>query len=75
MSDDIDRAQEREEEFRRIALEEQARKRGQNLPPCGECYGCGEPFPPKDNRLFCNGACADDYEAERKQRANQGGNE
>ena len=59
MSDDIDRAQEREEQIRNGYLEAQARKKAESYPPCGECYSCGEHLP--DNRLFCNGLCASDH--------------
>ncbi len=74
MPDDVDRAQEREQEMRDDALADHQRlsRNGFDLPPCGECYGCGEPFGIGDNRLFCDGACADGYEHDRKQCAANG---
>ena len=72
MPDEIDRAQKRTQELQDIALEEHARRRGVDLPPCGECYGCGEPFRLGDQRLFCNGACADDFARQQRQRAANG---
>ena len=72
MPDEIDRACDREQELRDIALEDHARRRGTDLPACGECYGCGEPFEPTSNRLFCNGACAADFARQQRQRAANG---
>ena len=72
MPDEIDRACDREQELRDIALEDHARRRGADLPPCGECYGCGQPFADGDPRLFCDGLCADDYARQRAQRARSG---
>ena len=66
MADEADIAH----EFEQLALAHALafRKGGEQLPPRGFCYNCGEPLSPtrdgmsvRHERLFCDGGCADDY--------------
>lgn len=49
-------------EYQRVANQAAASYRRPVPPiqPDGRCHACGEPV---TGRLFCDGACADDYEA------------
>lgn len=57
MTDDIDRACEREIQDRERALQAQAAK--PVMQPCGSCYNCDVAV---SGRCFCDGDCRDDYE-------------
>jgi phage/conjugal plasmid C-4 type zinc finger TraR family protein len=56
VSDEIDRAQAREEEMRAIALEEQARRAALIGDGAPDCMVCGEPIP-EPRRQALPGVC------------------
>lgn len=64
--DEVDRAQAEEERYRQEAL---ARRR-RTLIPTGQCHYCGEALDRRE--LFCDLACATEYERENDIRTKQG---
>ncbi|HRH80607.1 MAG TPA: hypothetical protein PLW81_06140 [Thiobacillaceae bacterium] len=72
MSDEIDRTQERDQQFREHALGEQRRRADHlRLPAIGACHYCGEPV--LDARRFCGPECRDDWDHEQARRRAAGG--
>ena len=65
--DDIDRAQQREEMDRDLAI---AAARQNALPFTGDCHNCGASVP--DGWRFCDSDCRDDYEREIAARRREG---
>ena len=59
MSDDADRASEREEQDREAAL----KRREPELLPVGSCYWCDSEL--NADRTFCDSDCRDDYQRAR----------
>lgn len=73
MADEADMAHELEELERRNALANMPK--GPRLEPRGSCYNCGEPLTKGkgksktlNQKLFCDGDCADDWERRQKLR-------
>ncbi len=70
MSDIYDRATDREEKDRELAL----KYRKPTVIPCGACHYCGEPLPA--GMLFCppiiEGSCRDDWEREQAAKIRNG---
>lgn len=64
--DEIDRAQDREEQDRGIALA----MRKPQLIPCGRCYNCAEPV--SGMAEFCDAECREDYEMREAARTRSG---
>jgi hypothetical protein len=64
--DEIDRAQAREEQDRRIALT----LRKPQLIHCGICHNCAEPV--HASAEFCNAECREDYELREAARSRAG---
>lgn len=58
MSDIIDQANERAEQFLSHAIGNVAN--GHKMKPCGLCFNCEEALPP--DQLFCNPDCRDDWQ-------------
>lgn len=76
MPDEIDRASDREQELRDVALEEHARRSAEReLIPCMRCHWCDEGVPA--GVLFCRpdagGSCRDDWQADHDARKRNGG--
>ncbi|AUN95420.1 hypothetical protein C0099_11065 [Pseudazoarcus pumilus] len=65
MTDVSDRATEREELDRELAL--RAARAARDVPPlpCGTCHNCGERLPP--GLPFCDADCRDDWQLRRRQ--------
>jgi len=68
--DDIDRAQERDQLLRDIALIEANHHRPPPTPPIGRCYNCESSVPP--GVRFCDLDCRDDYDARKRAEARRG---
>lgn len=60
--DDVDRAVDREQQFRDDAIEERRRAADVDISGTGECLNCGDPV--KVGR-WCNVSCRDDWEVNR----------
>lgn len=58
MSDIIDLANERAEQFLAHSLSNAAV--GHKMKPCGLCFNCEHPLPP--DQLFCDSDCRDDWQ-------------
>lgn len=69
MTDDFDRASDREQKERELAIEA-ARKRVALMPFIGACYFCGEDL--KDGRRFCDSDCRDLYQSREAARKRNG---
>ena len=64
MSDDIDRAQERDLQWKAdCEIERRYQAAKNNLPATGDCLYCGEPV--AQGRRFCDAVCRDMWQHER----------
>lgn len=64
MPDDIDRAQERDQQYQADCEMERRYQAAKNqLAATGECLYCGEPV--ADDRRFCDAVCRDAWQHER----------
>lgn len=66
MGDFFDKVAEVETAFRDAALAE-ARSKGQEHAPTGECLWCAEPL--DDDRRWCDADCRDDWQSYREAQA------
>ena len=71
MSDEIDKASEREELEREMGIRAATRAaQGRFLPALGDCYYCGEDLHP--GARFCDSDCRDSWQREQNARARAG---
>ena len=67
--DDADRASEREDIAREVAVAA-IRRRIEAMPSLGYCYYCGEAL--RAGKRFCDADCRDDYERQENMRKRTG---
>lgn len=73
MADEIDRASEREQLDRDLAIAAAKRSAASTLlPACGECYNCHASVPA--GLRYCDKSCADDHAARKSAEVRRGHN-
>ena len=74
MADDIDRAQDREQLDRDLAIAAAKRSAASTLlPACGQCYNCQSNVPA--GLRYCDKPCADDHAARKSAEVRRGINQ
>lgn len=69
MSDDIDRASEREDRERAAAIAAHFQKaQAVHAVPQGYCLNCGEDFPDGSKKIYCDADCAEQHAAHLKRK-------
>lgn len=69
MSDDIDRASEREDRERAAAIAAHFHQaKAVNAVPQGYCLNCGEDFPEGSKKIYCDADCANEHAAHLKRK-------